>query len=592
MRLRSVPLLVALSLVVTAPPLRAQAAPGRRALEGTVERTLTVDGRARRYLIHLPPGLAAGAPAPVVLVFHGFGGSADQVARELGFSALADREGFVAVYPDGIENRWRDGYAVRQGAGVDDYAFVRAVLADVGRQVAVDPRRTYAAGHSNGAFFTQALACRMPGTFAAIGAVAGQLAVSLRDACRDGTPVSMLEVHGTADQVVPFAGGPLRPGVELLSAEASAAFRAERAGCAPTPRATREGDVDARDGTSARHLVWDGCADGRGVELWIVDGGSHRWPGSTGFRGRRRTARTGTPSRAIDATTRIWDFFRAHPAPDAQPRAAECPSCAEWNAPAQPVHLYGNAYWVGTRGLGAILLTSSAGHVLIDGGLPESAPLIMANIRALGFRVEDVKLILNSHAHFDHAGGIAALQRASGAAVAASAPSAAVLRAGRSGPDDPQHGALLGFDPVASVRVIADGDTVRVGDVALVARFTPGHTPGGTTWTWRSCEAGRCLDFVYADSQTPISADGFLFTRNTSYPSAISDFEHGFAVLEGLRCDVLLTPHPGASRMWERLSARDAGAPDALVDGGACRRYAAAARAQLAQRVARERSSR
>jgi metallo-beta-lactamase class B len=266
-------------------------------------------------------------------------------------------------------------------------------------------------------------------------------------------------------------------------------------------------------------------------------------------------------------------------------RSAECPSCAEWNAPQTPFRVFGNTYWVGTHGLGSILITSPQGHVLIDGGLPETAPHILASIRALGFRPEDVKLILNSHAHFDHAGGIAELQRATGARVAASPWSAAVLEKGASDSGDPQFGVLLPYSPVHDVGMIADGDTLHVGPLALVAHFTGGHTPGGTSWSWRACEGARCLNMVYADSQTPVSADDFLFTR---HPSAIADFEHGFAILEALPCDVLLTPHPDASRLWARVAARDAGSPDALVDAGACRAYAAAARDRLKRRIASE----
>jgi metallo-beta-lactamase class B len=272
----------------------------------------------------------------------------------------------------------------------------------------------------------------------------------------------------------------------------------------------------------------------------------------------------------------------------ARVRAAECPRCAGWNAPYQPFRIYGNVYYVGTRGLSAVLLTSSAGHVLIDGALPESAPSILAHIRALGFKVGDVKLILNSHAHFDHAGGIAALQRATGANVAASPPSARVLRSGSSGPDDPQFGIALPFPAVASVAVFADGDVLSVGPLALTAHFTPGHTAGGTSWSWRSCEQERCLNFVYADSQTPVSADGFLFTRSQTYPSALKDFEHGFATLEHLPCDLLLTPHPEASESWARLVAHDLSGALAPRDATPCRRFVASARQQLAQRVSTE----
>jgi metallo-beta-lactamase class B len=265
-----------------------------------------------------------------------------------------------------------------------------------------------------------------------------------------------------------------------------------------------------------------------------------------------------------------------------------CPACAEWNMPHRPVRIYGNTYYVGTNGLSAILVTSPQGHVLIDGALPESAPHIAANTEALGFRVEDIRLILNSHAHFDHSGGIAALQRASGAAVAASPSSARVLKEGRSGADDPQHGELLPFPAVEEVRVISDGDTLRVGPLALTAHFTPGHTAGGTSWSWNSCEGGRCLDLVYADSMTPVSADGFFFSRSERYPSVLTDFERSYAVLENLSCDILLTPHPAASGFWERIDARERGAEGALVDSGACSRYAATARQQLARRLESE----
>jgi metallo-beta-lactamase class B len=268
--------------------------------------------------------------------------------------------------------------------------------------------------------------------------------------------------------------------------------------------------------------------------------------------------------------------------------ATQCPPCAEWNAPTAPVRLFGNTYYVGTRGLASLLITSDSGHVLVDAGLPESAPRIMANIRALGFRVEDIRLIVTSHVHYDHAGGVAAIQRASGARVAASEWSAKVLETGKPLPDDPQYAIALAYPRVSGTRVqeVKDGDTLRVGPLAVTAHFTPGHTPGGTTWTWRSCEGRDCRDFVYADSQTPVSAEGFRFSDSRSYPRAVQDFERSFAVLSALSCDILVTPHPSASRLWERLE------KNALRDTEACRRYAANARRQLNQRLARERTGR
>jgi metallo-beta-lactamase class B len=270
---------------------------------------------------------------------------------------------------------------------------------------------------------------------------------------------------------------------------------------------------------------------------------------------------------------------RADPNTAAYPDSL-CPSCAEWNAPQRPFLIHGTTYYVGTRGLTALLITSPDGLVLIDGGLPNTAPRILENVAALGFAVRDIRLILNSHAHYDHAGGIRALQVASGARVVLSDASAAVVERGKAGRDDPQHAIAFDFPAVPEVRRVNHGESVSVGPLTLTAYLTAGHAPGGTTWSWDSCEAGRCLRLVYADSQTPVSADGFRFTGS----SAVAEFEHGFAVLEGLGCDVLLTPHPGASAFWERI---EAGAGK-LIDGEACKRYAAAGRRRLARRLEAE----
>lgn len=195
-------------------------------------------------------------------------------------------------------------------------------------------------------------------------------------------------------------------------------------------------------------------------------------------------------------------------------------------------------------------------------------------------------MILNSHAHFDHAGGLAALQRVSGAQVLASRASADALRSGLPTANDPQRRAALPFPPVAAVGLVDDGDTVRVGRLAVVAHVTPGHSPGGTTWSWRSCDGARCADLVYADSQTPVSDDGFRFSDGDR-PRV---FRRGLDRIATLPCDILLTPHPGASDLWPRLRTRAGGNPDGLFDGQACIRYAEVGRERLAARLARERS--
>jgi metallo-beta-lactamase class B len=269
-------------------------------------------------------------------------------------------------------------------------------------------------------------------------------------------------------------------------------------------------------------------------------------------------------------------------------RPSSCPNCAAWNARQQPFRVYGNTYYVGVKGLSSILITSKQGHVLIDGDLPESPPNIVASIRALGFRIEDVKLIVNSHVHFDHAGGIAELQRLSGATVAASPWSAKVMQEGRPGRGDPLYNTLA-IASVSKVRVVQDGETLRAGEIALTAHFTPGHTPGGTSWTWRSCEENRCLDIVYADSLNAIAAKGFLFTHSPEYPNALGDFEESFATLSALPCDILLTPHPQFVDLLGRYERRERGVrPDPFVDPNACRRYVEWERGVLRERVAKE----
>ena len=273
-----------------------------------------------------------------------------------------------------------------------------------------------------------------------------------------------------------------------------------------------------------------------------------------------------------------------------QSGAQNCAKCAEWNIPHKPFRIFGNSYYVGTHGLSSILITSERGHVLIDGALPQSAKQIADNIRALGFDVGDIKVIVNSHVHFDHAGGIAALQRLSHARVMASDWSANVLRSGRPGKGDPQYIGGVSIAPVTNVERLHDGEEIRVGEISMTAHITPGHTPGGTSFTWKTCEGPICRNMVYADSLTPVSSGAFRFTSSRDYPGGQADFEKSFAFLETTLCDILITTHPEVSLLWERLEARGKGtSPDAMVNSGACRELAEQGRQQLRERFAEER---
>ncbi|HEV2540541.1 MAG TPA: subclass B3 metallo-beta-lactamase [Frateuria sp.] len=259
-----------------------------------------------------------------------------------------------------------------------------------------------------------------------------------------------------------------------------------------------------------------------------------------------------------------------------------------WNTPQKPFRIYGNTWYVGPHGLSALIVDTGHGLALFDGDLPASAALIEANIRTLGFRVRDVKWIFNSHAHADHAGGIAALQRDSGAQVLASVQGARALELGGADPSDPQYSLALAYPAVGHVRPVRDGETLQLGDVAIIAHYTPGHTPGSTSWTWDSCSEGHCLHMVYADSLTALGSSGF---RYSDHPQRVKAFRQSIATVAALPCDILLTPHPDASGFWQKVARRTSDADNApLVDAGACRAYAAVAAEKLDATLAEERA--
>lgn len=246
----------------------------------------------------------------------------------------------------------------------------------------------------------------------------------------------------------------------------------------------------------------------------------------------------------------------------------------DWTTPEPPFRVYGNTWYVGSKGLSALLITSPQGHVLIDATMPENAALVERNIQQLGFRVQDIKAILNSHAHADHAGAIAALAKASGAPVYASKYGAEELMAGGDYAEDPQNGEAPRYPKVAKVDVIGDGGTVKVGDIVVTAHYTPGHTPGATSWTWRSCEKTYCVDVVYADSISALTNDTYRYS-DPAHPERVDRFRKTFGVVAALPCDVLITTHPDASDFLERAVQHRAGKqPDPLFDASACKSLA------------------
>lgn len=251
---------------------------------------------------------------------------------------------------------------------------------------------------------------------------------------------------------------------------------------------------------------------------------------------------------------------------------------AEWLAPVPPEKLFGASYLVGFGGMSVALIDTGDGLVLIDGALPQAAPAILDNVRQLGFDPKAIKFILSTEPHFDHAGGLAALARDTGATVVASARGAEGLRSGRHAADDPQLAYGGSWPAVTRLRVMRDGEVLTLGKAAITAHATPGHTMGSMSWSWRACEGKSCKAIVFASSLNPVSADGYRFTSAAGAPF-VAAFAQSYRVMDALACDILISAHPD-----------NAGAGRFNAAPGACRAYADRSRKALAKRLAEERA--
>ena len=262
--------------------------------------------------------------------------------------------------------------------------------------------------------------------------------------------------------------------------------------------------------------------------------------------------------------------------------AAACGTRDGWSEPAPPAHIHGKSWYVGTCGITVVLVETSAGLVLIDTGPEDAAPHVLKNIRALGFDPRQIKWLLMTHEHFDHVGGMAAIQQATGARLVTSPGAAQAMRSGKAPAEDPQAALLEKYPmkPVRVDRVLRGGGSLTVGGTRFTMHANPAHSPGSASWTWPSCAGGKCLTIAYADSVNTISADDYRFT---AHPERVDAAREGLRTIEGLPCDLLLTPHPGGSELLQRLSGK---AP--LTYPRACVAYAAAGSDRLAKRLARE----
>lgn len=219
------------------------------------------------------------------------------------------------------------------------------------------------------------------------------------------------------------------------------------------------------------------------------------------------------------------------------------------NKPVPPFRVIGNIYYVGASDVTSFLITTPQGLILLDGGFAETAPMIRKNIEQLGFKVSDVHILLNSHAHLDHAGGLAALKEMNGAKMVASAGDKPLLESG--GHNDPQFGDRLLFPPIQVDQVIGDGETIQLGDVVLHAVLTPGHTLGCTTWTMQVKDGAKTYDVVFVCSTT--APDPYRLVNNKAYPQIVTDYVHTFARLGTLPCDVFLASHGSFFHLADKM---------------------------------------
>jgi len=255
------------------------------------------------------------------------------------------------------------------------------------------------------------------------------------------------------------------------------------------------------------------------------------------------------------------------------------PESRSWNQPVEPFHIIGNIYYVGASDIASYLIVTPKGHILIDGGFVETAAMIESNIHRLGFDLHDVRIILNSHAHYDHAGGIAELKKKTYAKLYVSPASAAEMA--RGGKDDPQFGDKYTYPPVTADDVVYDGDHVALGGTTLTAHLTPGHTKGCTTWTMQVRREGVVHDVVFLGS--PTIPTEYRLVGNPRYPDAIDDYLHQFEVLKSLPCDVFLGAHGSYFNLAEKRKRLAAGDRDAFIDPGGYRRFVEASEKRFLQ---------
>jgi metallo-beta-lactamase class B len=258
------------------------------------------------------------------------------------------------------------------------------------------------------------------------------------------------------------------------------------------------------------------------------------------------------------------------------------------NRPFPPLRIIGNIYYVGASDTAAYLITTPEGHILINSGFEATVPLIRDSVRKLGFRLEDIRLLLASHAHIDHTGGHAALQKVTGARIVMSERDAALLARGGRGDFVPAGDDVMGYPPARADQIIHDREKVTLGGVTLTAHLTPGHTKGCTTWTMTAQDQGKRYDVVFHGGTTILP--GVQLAHNAMYPEIVEDYERTFGVLHSLPCDVFLAPHGfhfGLREKSQRLE--DGATPNPFIDPEGYRTFVSRGEEAFRRQLERER---
>lgn len=252
-----------------------------------------------------------------------------------------------------------------------------------------------------------------------------------------------------------------------------------------------------------------------------------------------------------------------------------------WNRPSEPFRIAGNVYFVGTRELGIFLIETPAGHILIDTGFEDTAPLIQDSVAKLGLRFSDIEILLASHAHEDHVGGHAKVRALTGARIFAMAEDAPIIRSGGGGP----LALDMNWPPAVVDHVLADGENIELGGTQLVAHLTAGHTPGATTYTMTVLEGGKRLNLVFFPSSTLFNE--MPLRDNPEYPNIAKDFERSYAFWNSVPCDIFLAPHAQFFQLEEKRARLAEGEkPNPFIDPQGFRRLIAEQESNFRRRLA------